>query len=114
MDGSDHWDDCRAATRRSEGPVVEFHGRTSGSGDGFVWCGDVPPWDESLGQHRPYAEAEKLAGVVCSLHPEPAVGIQNRDGPNTQGELFAQKELPVEALHLRSQAWIADGIHEAG
>lgn len=89
----------RAATRRSEGPREKFHGRTPGSGDAFVWCGDVPPWHESLGEYRPYTEAEKRAGVVCSPHPEPAEGRQDRDGWNTQAQLFPEENV----AHVLSQ-----------
>jgi hypothetical protein len=66
ISGSDYWDACQATTRRSEGTVVKFHGRTSGSGDAFMWCGDVPPWHESLGDYRPYTDAEKLAGRLLT------------------------------------------------
>ena len=89
--GTAEWEACRAA-RRSV-PVVKFHGRTVGSGDAFVWCGDVPPWHESLGEYRPYTEADRLVSVVCSPHPEPGEGRQDGDGCYTQAQLFPEENV---------------------
>jgi hypothetical protein len=55
---------------------VKFHGRASDSGGGFVWCGDVPPRHESLGEYRRYTDAEKLAGVVCLTHLPRGVDLE--------------------------------------
>lgn len=33
----------------------------------YVWCGDVPPWDPSLGEFRDFTPEEKAAGLVCRL-----------------------------------------------
>jgi hypothetical protein len=30
-----------------------------------VWCGEIPPWDESLGQFRDFTLEEKARGEVC-------------------------------------------------
>lgn len=62
-DGSDHWDLCKSITRKNEGVVIEFFARTGGSG--YVWCGSVPPWDESLGDFRDFTDAEMQAREVC-------------------------------------------------
>lgn len=67
LDGSDHWDLCKSVIRKTEGVVIEFFARTGGPG--YVWCGNVPPWDESLGEFRNYTDAEKQAGEVCVYRP---------------------------------------------
>lgn len=36
---------------------------------GYVWCGPVPPWDESLGPYREFSDAEKADGAVCRRSP---------------------------------------------
>lgn len=65
IDGSDHWDLCASLTRKADGPVVKFFVRTGGAG--YVWCGDVPPWDESLGSFREFTEREMQEGLVCEF-----------------------------------------------
>lgn len=45
---------------RSQG----VHGRTTAT---HVYCGDIPPWDDSLGEFRNFTDVEKRAGVVCRL-----------------------------------------------
>lgn len=66
-DGSDHWDLCKSITRRAQGTEIEYFGRTGGPG--YVWCGPVPPWDESLGDYRCYTDAEMQAREVCVYRP---------------------------------------------
>ena len=63
-DGTDHWDLCKALQSKAGGrPKVVFHARTGGNG--FVWCGDMPPWHTSLGDFREYTDAEMQAQEVC-------------------------------------------------
>jgi hypothetical protein len=66
-DGTDHWDLCKSTTRRAEGIEISYEGRTGGPG--YVWCGRVPPWDESLGEYRPYTDQEMQAREVCEYRP---------------------------------------------
>ena len=77
-DGSDHWDLCAQVRRRGMGMVradgsVDFgkvHAKhppaRSRSRATHVYCGTVPPWDESLGEFRDFTAAEKTAATVCN------------------------------------------------
>ncbi len=66
-DGTVHWELCKSITRKNEGARVEHFGRKGGSG--YVWCGEVAPWDESLGDYRDYMDAEIQAREVCVYRP---------------------------------------------
>lgn len=66
-DGSEHWDLCKSIVRKSEGVEFEYFGRVGGPG--YVWCGDVAPWDESLGDFRDFTDAEMQAREVCVYAP---------------------------------------------
>lgn len=80
-DGTDHWDKCKEVQRKAWGLInpdgtvnwAKLHsmGRkaTTGPTVGWFYCGDVPPWDESLGQFRSFNEAEKAEGLVCYRFP---------------------------------------------
>lgn len=71
VDGSDHWDTCRGIVRTPEWCAAriaqehrEFPSGWRGTAS-HVWSGDIPPWDESLGDFRDFTDAEKAAGEVC-------------------------------------------------
>jgi hypothetical protein len=78
-DGSDHWDACsrvkaqRAGLINPDGtPNIEAMARRHPPGwtktrreITHVWSGDIPPWDESLGEYRDFTETEKAQGLVC-------------------------------------------------
>lgn len=76
-DGSDHWDACKTVQRKAMGMIrpdgsVDMEKlnrmappRYTGQHVKWVYCGSVPPWDDSLGPFRKFTEAEKQAGVVC-------------------------------------------------
>lgn len=76
-DGSDHWDTCKTVQRKAMG-LIRSDGsvdmaklealsppRRTGRRVRFIYCGEVPPWDESLGSFRRFTEEEMLAGAVC-------------------------------------------------
>jgi hypothetical protein len=70
-DGSEHWDICRGIVRTPEwcrARIAQEHREYPSGWRGkakYVYCGDVPPWDESLGAFRQFTAAEIAAGVVC-------------------------------------------------
>jgi hypothetical protein len=75
-DGTDHWDVCAQVRRRGSGMIradgsVDFtktrltHPPRTTAGPKYVYRGDVPPWDESLGDFRDFTAEEIAAGIVC-------------------------------------------------
>jgi hypothetical protein len=68
-DGSEHWDLCKRIQREGIGmeavmakhPPACTHCRYT-----HVYCGAVPPWDESLGAFRDFTAAEKADATVCN------------------------------------------------
>lgn len=78
-DGSDHFDRCSEITNRLNGYVngdgtpnlkrmAEAHPPAwTGLKVKHVYCGEVPPWDESLGEFREFTPEEISTGVVCRI-----------------------------------------------
>ena len=78
-DGSDHWDLCRLTWLANMTPGqrarIAEKDRLEGLGKrqkglstlGYFYCGDVPPWDESLAPFRKFTAEEKAARVICEL-----------------------------------------------
>lgn len=68
-DGSDHWDLCKGIDRTFESAVScavrEGFPHTHKQGQRSVYTGDIPPWDEALGDYREFTREEIEAGVIC-------------------------------------------------
>jgi hypothetical protein len=76
-DGSDHFDKCSEITNRLNGYVnsdgtpnlkrmAEAHPPDwTGLKVKHVYCGSLPPWDESLGEFRKFTSEEISAGAIC-------------------------------------------------
>jgi hypothetical protein len=71
-DGTEHWDICRGivrtpewATRRIAEEEADYPSGWRGKAK-YVYIGDVPPWDESLGEFRKFTPAEIATGQVCA------------------------------------------------
>lgn len=45
--------------------IRQGNGAYRTGGPGYVYCGEVPPWDESLGDYREFTDRERDAGEVC-------------------------------------------------
>lgn len=68
-DGSDHWDLCKRIQRERigmEAVMAKHPPARSRSRVTHVYCGAVPPWDESLGEFRDFTAAEKAAATICN------------------------------------------------
>jgi len=70
-DLSEHWDACKGIVRTPEWCArriaqehAEYPTRLLGR-HGHVYCGDVPPWDESLGDFRTFTKAEIAEKAIC-------------------------------------------------
>lgn len=66
LDGSRH-NDFRTREWTADAIARENHGsrRITGLSMEWVGCGDVLPWDFSLGDFRDFTAAEKAEGLVC-------------------------------------------------
>lgn len=71
VDGSEHWDLCRGIVRTPQWAarrIAQEHREYPSGWRGtttHVWCGPVPPWDESLGAFRVFTTQEIIEGAVC-------------------------------------------------
>jgi hypothetical protein len=76
-DYSDHWDICKGVVRTLEWARREMAkpenrpGITHHNSVTHVHCGELPPWDESLGDFRRFTASEIEEGLVC-------VGVNKR------------------------------------
>lgn len=75
LDGSEHWDACRGIVRTPEWrdrrmaeEAAEFPCRGFKGAVTHIYCGSVPPWDESFGAFRFFTEAEITEGAICRPH----------------------------------------------
>jgi hypothetical protein len=78
-DGSDHYDACKQVQRKAMGLInadgtvnwerleaLKPAGRSRMSKQiTHVWSGEMPPWDESLGEYRNFTVAEMAAETIC-------------------------------------------------
>jgi hypothetical protein len=70
-DGTEHWDICRGIVRTPEWTARRIAEEERDYPSGWrgkskhVYCGDVPPWDESLGTFRRFTPTEMKAQHVC-------------------------------------------------
>ena len=68
-DGTEHWDLCKRIQRERigmEAVMAKHPPARSRSRVTHVYCGAVPPWDESLGEFRDFTAAEKAAATICN------------------------------------------------
>lgn len=59
------WMVGQPARARARAAADKLPRRIRGPGCDYVWCGDVPPWDPSLGEFRDFTPEERAAGLVC-------------------------------------------------
>lgn len=63
-DGSSHFDICKARQRLTRAPERK-PALFTGHNVKWVWNGEVPPWDESLGEFRRFTVDEMCEAVIC-------------------------------------------------
>ena len=63
-DGTSHFSVCKTAQRLTQ-PVPEKAALYTKSKHRYFWFGELPPWDESLGDFRDFTDQEKAEGKVC-------------------------------------------------
>lgn len=71
VDGSEHWDICKRRKLEQLSPAQREQllaakpPLTTATTATHVYCGELPPWDDSLGEFRDFTPEEKAAGLLC-------------------------------------------------